>query len=48
VVKQAEHYNTFERMHWVCFHLEFEHQADPDEVCSDPSCFWRKHDSPDK
>jgi hypothetical protein len=31
-------YDLFEQMHWLCFHLEFEHQADPDEPCSDPSC----------
>lgn len=41
VVKNAEHYEAFERMHWVCFHLEYEHQGDPDEPCPDPSCFWR-------
>ena len=36
-----------EGMHWVCFHLEYEHisedgktMLDPDEPCSDPSCFW--------
>ena len=50
VVSQANHYHTFERMHWVCFHLEFEHQGDPDEPCGDPSCFWRvrrePHDAP--
>ena len=25
-------------MHWLCFHLEFEHPGDPDVACSDPSC----------
>src|SRR4051794_1548869 len=42
VVESAEHYQVFERMHWVCFHLEYEHSADPDVPCSDPSCFWRE------
>ena len=31
---------TFEGMHWLCFHLEFEHEGDPDGPCSDPSCPW--------
>ncbi|HET7233218.1 MAG TPA: hypothetical protein VFJ16_24620 [Longimicrobium sp.] len=30
----------FERMHWLCFHLEFEHHGDPDVACGDPSCTW--------
>jgi hypothetical protein len=30
---------TFERMHWVCFHFEFEHSgADRDASCTDPGC----------
>jgi hypothetical protein len=29
---------VFEGMHWICFHMEFEHQGDPDEACSDFSC----------
>ena len=33
-----EHYSMFERMHWLCFHLEFEHPGDPDAPCTDPSC----------
>lgn len=40
VVFNRDHYQTFERMHWLCFHLEFEHEGDPDEACSDPSCPW--------
>ena len=36
----ALNYELFERMHWLCFHLEFEHEADPDEPCSDPTCPW--------
>ncbi|MGH8921105.1 MAG: DUF7660 family protein, partial [Actinomycetes bacterium] len=36
-------YETFERMHYVCFHYEFEHDltdmnADPDEDCGAPGC----------
>ena len=31
-------YHTFEKMHWLCFHLEFEHEGDPDEPCQDPGC----------
>lgn len=27
-------------MHWLCFHLEFEHRGDPDGSCTDPSCPW--------
>ena len=30
----------FEGMHWLCFHLEFEHDGDPDVACSCPSCPW--------
>jgi|KBSMisStaDraftv2_1062788.scaffolds.fasta_scaffold1161122_2 hypothetical protein len=42
-VGKVEHFETFERMHWVCFHLEYEHDADPDEPCRDPACFWRRN-----
>ncbi|HLY13872.1 MAG TPA: hypothetical protein VKR24_05940 [Candidatus Limnocylindrales bacterium] len=36
-------YLTFEHMHQLCFHLEFEHQSDglpldPDAPCKDPRC----------
>ncbi len=31
-------HDVFERMHWLCFHLEFEHEGDPDEPCDDQSC----------
>jgi hypothetical protein len=35
--------DVFEDMHWLCFHLEFEHgDYDPDEPCDDPSCPWNK------
>lgn len=34
-----ESYEIFERMHWVCFHFEFEHGGfDPDEECDAPGC----------
>ena len=34
---------TLEEMHWVCFHLEYEHgNCDPDEPCGDPKCFWKR------
>ena len=40
-VKNSKDYELFEKMHWTCFHFEFEHlDADPDEPCSDPSCPW--------
>ncbi|MDQ0059997.1 hypothetical protein [Paenibacillus harenae] len=36
-------YDIFEGMHWICFHLEFEHgDYDPDEACDDPSCLWNR------
>lgn len=35
-----ELYEVFEQMHWLCFHIVFEHAGDPDEACSDPSCPW--------
>ena len=40
VIVNAPEYDLFERMHWLCFHLEFEHATDPDEPCHDPSCPW--------
>lgn len=47
VVRNRENYETFERMHWLCFHYEFEHGGgkwDPDEACLDPSCPARAFD----
>ena len=35
-----EQYEVFEKMHWLCFHLEFEHEGDPDKACGDPGCPW--------
>jgi hypothetical protein len=35
--------DVLEDMHWLCFHLEFEHgDYDPDEPCDDPSCPWNR------
>lgn len=37
-----KNYKIFEGMHYLCFHLEYEHEGfDPDEMCSDPGCFHR-------
>jgi hypothetical protein len=39
VVVSREQYDVFERMHYVCFHMEFEHDPhDPDEDCGVPGC----------
>ncbi len=35
VMKNADHYETFENMHWLRFHLEYEHEGDTDTPCSD-------------
>ena len=40
VTLNAKNYDVFEQMHWLCFHLEFEHDDDPDKACGDPSCPW--------
>ena len=37
---RPEDHALFEGMHWICFHLEFEHEGDPDLPCTDPSCPW--------
>lgn len=38
-------YEVFERMHYLCFHLEFEHgNYDPDEFCHVPGCPWQPAD----
>lgn len=44
VIRNREHFETFERMHWSCFHYEFEHPDDPDVACGDPSCPARAFD----
>jgi hypothetical protein len=39
VVVEADRYDVFEQMHYVCFHYEFEHDpADPDEECPAGDC----------
>jgi hypothetical protein len=39
VVRSLDRYDELERMHWVCFHYEFEHsQSDADTPCHDPRC----------
>lgn len=40
VVVNAKDYSVFEDMHWLWFHLNFEHDDDPDEPCQDPSYPW--------
>ena len=36
---EADRFDVFEGMHYVCFHYEFEHDpADPDEECSAGGC----------
>lgn len=36
-------YEFYDRMHWICYHLEFEHsEYDPDEPCEDPNCPWNR------
>ena len=43
VVINRDQFELFEKMHWLCFHLEYEHDADPDEPCADfASCPWRR------
>jgi len=49
VERNRESYEVFEKMHWACFHYEFEHEvagrsADPDIACGDPSCPARAFD----
>jgi hypothetical protein len=39
VVRSRDEYDVFEKMHWVCFHYEFEHgDYDVDAACRDPAC----------
>lgn len=34
---------VYEDMHWLCFHMLFEHDNyNPDEACDDPSCPWNR------
>jgi hypothetical protein len=39
VTVHAGEYEIFEKMHWLCFHLEFEHAGDPDEPCGEDGAF---------
>ncbi|MEP6730106.1 MAG: hypothetical protein ABJE10_05690 [bacterium] len=40
VTTNRENYELFEQMHWLCFHLAYEHHADVDTPCGDSSCPW--------
>jgi hypothetical protein len=41
IEENAANADVFEGMHWLCFHLEFEHDADPDVACHDfAGCPW--------
>ncbi|MBK7001813.1 MAG: hypothetical protein IPH35_18100 [Rhodoferax sp.] len=40
VVATLGSYDVQEQMHWLCFHLLFEHEGAPDRPCDDPSCPW--------
>jgi hypothetical protein len=43
-----ETYGILERMHYVCFHFEFEHMGfDPDEECDAPGCPSSRSNGPD-
>ena len=42
VVRNAAHYDDCEGMHWICFHLMFEHVGDADAPCENPRCPWRQ------
>lgn len=38
VVRNRESFEISERMHYVCFHLLFEHDGDVDDPCGVPGC----------
>ena len=40
VTVHRDDYEAFELMHWLCFHIVFEHEGDPDEPCRNPDCPW--------
>ena len=48
VIKNKANYETFEHMHYFCFHLEYEHNIngdfDIDEFCYVPGCPWQPKD----
>jgi hypothetical protein len=41
VINRQLYAEVFEKMHWLCFHLEYEHPGDPDAPCGDPSCYLK-------
>ena len=45
-MRNAARWEVFEHMHWLCFHLEYEHDVtrDADLACADPSCPARAFD----
>ena len=45
VVRNRDSYDLFEKMHWSCFHYEFEHEGDPDVACPDLACPARPVDT---
>ncbi|HBX81449.1 MAG TPA: hypothetical protein DEH05_10110 [Propionibacteriaceae bacterium] len=38
VEASGAHYDVFEKMHYTCFHYEFEHRGDPDVECNAGGC----------
>jgi len=41
IEENAANAGVYEGMHWLCFHLEFEHDGDPDVACNDfAGCPW--------
>lgn len=38
VIAYAADFETFEEMHYVCFHYAFEHEGDPDIECTAGGC----------
>jgi len=38
VVDTGNTYEMFEGMHWLCFHLAYEHTGSPDEPCDSRLC----------
>lgn len=40
VIVNQDRYDVLEQMHWLCFHLVYEHHTDADQPCTDPSCPW--------
>jgi hypothetical protein len=35
---ESDQFDVFERMHYVCFHFEFEHTGDVDQECGAGGC----------